>query len=387
MERLFHPAETETRPELRPLTDYEIEREAQKLLDDDHACSETLKALQSEIKVRYALSFIEDPDRAARTAHDLLRKITLSAFSTATCTDAMQQTTVMLESPGSATPMLSPQSTYELCYSDAKVTYTGSTARYMDSFCSFLGKNAKETIRGMEAPSHPHHHLRNCTVDTEFDYRKWRTDQGLPYGLDYNSVPTDYWPKSTVEDNSKVSLEVILNFWLSYTRICNRIPGKAEFMERFVKQVDSLTWAATSNKNIFMPMVHIDPMAPEVAAYEFKKIRDIQTLFPERKSMFTPSRFSPTTLVYDHPSLVNGPWPRSRGCPAVSALQTPRKDDQEAVEHFFKYFENRFNTVIPRIQNKDPSANGTYDRATVLLLMGLLFAEHTILDALPTNAE
>lgn len=371
-----HREQKEEKAEMLPLKDGEIDRAAQGLLDGSEYSVEMLIDLEHELRARWALGLKLNPEETEHKIARTLRKVTFAAMSTITYTHLLHQLTPSLEADDRLDTPLSREPTFT--HSFIPVQH-GSAAHYTSSMYNKLMTSSNEVFDSIiDDPSHPRHNL-------------WVAFEGahafMSYTTPYRTFSKDVrksWGETMV-DGARVTLETLLNLGHSHTILSENFPTKHELMRKAVQNIDTLSWPATTNISMARRLFFGDTLAEDFAdKYEGARLVNTSEFMPEREPLLVSSHIDPRDYRLRQSSLNDGPWRKAGFCPAVPILQMQSPEDRQIVERFFQYFENRFNHKIMRVKNEHGEGEGHFDRATVALLIGVLYAGETVFANWPT---
>lgn len=379
----------DTTLEMDPFTNDDFKRISQELLNDDANAHRIIGDAREEIQERYRLLFAKNPEKGEDLELRHLKKITKSAFSAIVYGDILDIARDILASEGSFLPLTTDgdfsDTNFYIRYHAINnklftqhVRYKGSAGHHLGATNLFLSRISQDSINSlMEDQAHPHYnvgqlansidhdaYLRKCSLENPSD----RTDLFM------------HWPLSTTSDNAKVGLELMLHLWLSASRHSGHPLTKEEFTPIYLTHIDVLSRASTIKGDLHIKLHGTSP-CKDFHQQENKQL-PIDEIFPYISTVFEPTN-TPNRYTYTHPSLTYAPWPQARSCPATTELTLPDPDKQQAADDFFNYFTDRFGVEVSRSIYDATATKGECSRTNALLLMTLLFAEHTVLDNLP----
>lgn len=383
--------QVEEQLEMDPFTNDDFQRISQELLNDDTNAHRIIRDARDEIHERYKLLFAKNPEKAQLTEFLLLNKITKSAFSAITYGDVLHISRDILATQDGFEPFISPMSStyFDDCTSGAvidnylyyrELTYKKSAGKHLNAAALFLGRVSYDTTNSMNEPTHPHYNAGQLAYALDSDSFTLKCSDRKDI-LAREDIFT-YWPDATMKDNVKVSLDLLLHLWLSGSRHIQRPLTKEEFGPFYLQHIELLSRASTIKSDLHAKLHGKSPVT-NFYNYENKEL-DINQIAPNIPTLFIPSD-TPGQLTYAHPSLSRSPWPKAGSCPATTGLTLPDPDKQTAANDFFNYFSTRFGIEVPRTIYAAEAQNSTYSRTNAVLLLTFLFAEHTVLNNLPTQ--
>ncbi|HYG84432.1 MAG TPA: hypothetical protein VD907_06175 [Verrucomicrobiae bacterium] len=371
----LHPEE-EIRREIAPLKDGEITRIGQEILDNQEQSIEILIDFEEKLRARWSYALELNPEETGLKIARTLRQITFAAMSTVTFTELLHHVTPVLERTDRLDPPLSR--VYSFSFEDACPPHRGSAARGIHSlFNQFMTHSNKvfDEISGNQ--DHPRHSL-------------WLAFEGANEFLK-NYAQTKLvrdaragW-EVVAADTSWRIIETLTQLGHSHTLITKEFPTKEKLMRKAVETIDQLSWPASMKSDALRTLYANFSIDQEFELFEGLSLHNTSEFMPGRNPILRMANHDPRMYEYNHPSLENGPWRKAGFCPAVPVLRMPSQEDRQIVERFYRYFEQRFNLKIMRSTDENNQGDGRFDRVTIGLLLGVLYAGETIYANWPTK--
>lgn len=179
---------------------------------------------------------------------------------------------------------------------------------------------------------------------------------------------------TTLSDNVKVALEMMLQFGLAYSREEQTFPDGEQLTAAALAHTAMMGRASSIGSTSFEPMVHADPLATAFHHYELTELAVVNDFYPSRESIFIRKDGEYT---FRFPPLMKGPKKRPRRCPAAHAWRPAQAREQDAIEELFVCAEEGGDCSMPR------PGDGTYRTAEAALILGGFIGRETIYAAWP----
>lgn len=361
--------------------DVRIEKDAQLLVDVPLLSSVNLGLFEVDMEHDYyPLMLDRQPDKAAKLIARLLRQVAFAAMSNEVYMELLREITPRLErgEPAADDPAFPGE--YP-AVDETLPPLKGTCAQLVHCFMRHI-TNASQTVfsKADEQPASPEHHLWQ-TYQLAYDqFARLHSDLELP-----GARPN--W-HNVMHSNAETVLDVLLHNGYYNTTWLNQLPNKKQLLRYAVKNLDQLTFPAGSKRSFTVPNLHTNPLSQEFHLFEYQELPPICSgggLFAGRAPICYSDPLEPDYIVYQHPSFRKGPWRRSGFCPGVPILEPREQSDRDIVERFFVAMEERYGISILRALDAKGKGDGSFDRVTVAILLGILIAEDTIFDAWPID--
>lgn len=382
----FLSTDEEIKREITPLRDGEVARMSQTLLDEQSHSVETLIDFEKDLRSRWSYGLELDPAGTEEDIARTLRQVAAAAMSTVTYTHLLHKIVPVLEQTDQISPAL--PHTYDFSVDKFVPRLRGPIARGVNGLFRQLMDTSDEVLD--EISGNPDHSRHSLWLAFEGAHQLLKATSSFP---DFPSDVRHSW-RMVAADNSWRTLETLIHLGHSHTVSTGDFPTKQALMQKAVRSVDALAWAATIKSTALRKLYDNFTIAQDFEDYQGKSLHDVSEFMPNRKAILKVSPVNHRDYVFKRKSLADGPWPKAAYCPGVPVLRMQSKEDREIVERFFNYFEQRFYAKFSRIKGENDKGDngrkddeGYFDRVTVCLLLGVLYAGDTIYANWPTGLK
>jgi len=319
-----------------------------------------------------------------------IRHMYLGCLSILSYSEVARRIQPLLATGQSLVPEHLPQIHYLFSNLPSQVPFRGAADAFSRTAMMWFGGAAAGCLQRQQAPEDTYQPLIQKFTFWDRKVVKYLADNPQVFHMLYGSSQLDPEKEadsikirskkqhirnaSIPKDNVLISLGMLLQWGLSYTREEQRFPDAEELTATAFEHLREMGWAITVKRKVLGKILHGQPLAPTFHLYEHTELAGVDDFFPGHTTMFTQGKHGYT---YRYKNLSQGPLSGVSVCPGLLSGRRPESEYQEAVEVLFDAVETKGGRTIPR------AGDGSFIPAVAALAVGGFISRDTLYAAWP----